>query len=317
MEETEISRWLSSISCGLDFTHVSKDFEERGFTTKQSLKYIESSDLDVFFPSPRKLSYAQKKILLKEISQLSTNVALPVPEASADYQTIQTSVPSTPTQPQVSVSNFSKSDGFLAQKEKNYSDDVHFIQAQIASAKQRYTKLQEEANMHDLVAPGRRSKTCSNCHMTGHHKGNCKSASCPGIERCHLRGKHPETKSEMSELQDLIKNLEKKSQKSTNDLVSFKAAREKASNSFFAIMRNRLKCQNRMKYVGTDRIILDRDLMTLKKALGNKVPLNESEDWRLPFIIEEFNRRNVAPFQVGFGCDPSSISSVSFSTGFK
>jgi len=34
---------------------------------------IQESDLDVFFPSPRKLSYVQKKILLKEMEQLQKN----------------------------------------------------------------------------------------------------------------------------------------------------------------------------------------------------------------------------------------------------
>ncbi len=53
-----------------------------------------------------------------------------------------------------------------------------------------------------------------------------------------------------------------------------------------------------MKYAGTDRILLDRDLMTLKKALNNKVPVDESEDWRLPMIIEEF-KMNMVTFQEG------------------
>ena len=69
--QSEISTWLSSIPCGLDLKYLAKDFEDRGFTTKESLKYIDSSDLDVLFPSPLKLSYAKKKILLKEIEQLS------------------------------------------------------------------------------------------------------------------------------------------------------------------------------------------------------------------------------------------------------
>ena len=69
--QSELSKWLSSIPCGLDFKYLAKDFEDRGFTTKESLKYIDCSDLNVLFPSPLKLSYAKKKILLKEIEQLS------------------------------------------------------------------------------------------------------------------------------------------------------------------------------------------------------------------------------------------------------
>ncbi len=38
--------------------------------------------------------------------------------------------------------------------------------------------------------------------------------------------------------------------------------------------------------------------MTLKKALNNKVPVDESEDWRLPIIIEEF-KMNMVTFQEG------------------
>ena len=68
-------------------------------------------------------------------------------------------------------------------------------------------------------------------------------------------------------------------------------------NSFFAIMRPRLRKANAMKYAGTDHLLLDKDLMTLKKALGNKIPLNENSDWRLPFIIEEFQRNMITLLQ--------------------
>lgn len=63
MEENKVSRWLGSISSGLNLQQFANDFEARVFTTIDSMKYVEASDLDVFFPSPRKLSYAQKKIL--------------------------------------------------------------------------------------------------------------------------------------------------------------------------------------------------------------------------------------------------------------
>ena len=62
--ESEVSRWLCSISCGFDLKHLAKDFEDRGFTTKASLKYVESSDLNVLFQSLLKLSYAPKKLIL-------------------------------------------------------------------------------------------------------------------------------------------------------------------------------------------------------------------------------------------------------------
>ena len=49
-----------------------------------------------------------------------------------------------------------------------------------------------------------------------------------------------------------------------------------------------------IKYV--DQSALDKDLMILKKALGNKIPLDERMDWELPYIIERYKRSNVDIF---------------------
>ena len=70
-------------------------------------------------------------------------------------------------------------------------------------------------------------------------------------------------------------------------------------------MRPRLRKSNPIKYAGTDRPLLDRDLMTLKKALNNKIPVGEENDWRLQFIIEEFRRGNIVPFEL----TPGSLTS--------
>ena len=59
-------------------------------------------------------------------------------------------------------------------------------------------------------------------------------------------------------------------------------------------MRPRLRKQNHIKYVV--RSTLDKDLMILKKALGNKIPLDERIDWELPYIIERYKRSNVDIF---------------------
>ena len=59
---------------------------------------------------------------------------------------------------------------------------------------------------------------------------------------------------------------------------------EKAANSFFNVMRSRLRKQNYIKYV--DKSALDKDLLILKKALANKIPSNEDADWEFPYIIE-------------------------------
>lgn len=166
----------------------------------------------------------------------------------------------------------------------------------ISSAKDEYTRLLQEADDYERKAP-KRAKLCTNCHQPGHQKRLCKKPECPGIRYCNMQSKHPEFRSEIKELQSLIKELEKKSTKANDDFTDFKAAREKAGNSFFAIMRPRLKKSNQMKYAGTDRLHLDRDLLILKKALNNKVPVDENDDWKLPLLIEEFSRRSVVPFQ--------------------
>ena len=51
-------------------------------------------------------------------------------------------------------------------------------------------------------------------------------------------------------------------------------------------MRPRLWKQNLAKYL--ERSALDRDLMILQRALKNRVPLNERNDWRLPNVFEEY-----------------------------
>jgi len=74
----------------------------------------------------------------------------------------------------------------------------------------------------------------------------------------------------------VVKELERRQQKTKRDFEVFKAARERAARSFFGLMplRPRLKKLNVVKYV--NRSALDRDLMFLKKVLGNKISLNET-----------------------------------------
>ena len=45
----------------------------------------------------------------------------------------------------------------------------------------------------------------------------------------------------------------------------------------------------------------DRD----KKALNNKIPVGEENDWKLSLIIEEFARRNIQPLQLAPAVAPS------------
>ena len=46
----------------------------------------------------------------------------------------------------------------------------------------------------------------------------------------------------------------------------------------------------------------DRD----KKALNNKIPVSEENDWKLPLIVEEFARRNIQPLQLAPAVAPGS-----------
>ena len=73
-------------------------------------------------------------------------------------------------------------------------------------------------------------------------------------------------------------------------MYTFKAARERAANSFFSVKRPRLRKQNYIKNI--DRSALDKDLLLLIKALANKIPLNE-DYWELLYIIERYKRANV------------------------
>ena len=97
-------------------------------------------------------------------------------------------------------------------------------------------------------------------------------------------------------LQRELKELEQKFAKAKSDHHVFAASRQRAKSSFFAIMRPRLRKQNPAKYV--DRSALDRDLMILQRALENKVPLEETYDWRLPNAIEEYEHGIVDPLRV-------------------
>ena len=100
--------------------------------------------------------------------------------------------------------------------------------------------------------------------------------------------KHPESKNEITELRKLIKDLQKKEAKASEELQSFKLAKERSVNSFFAVMRPRLRRQNEGRYV--NRFSSDKDLILLKKILNNKIPIDTSRDCEMPFLIERYRR---------------------------
>ena len=70
------------------------------------------------------------------------------------------------------------------------------------------------------------------------------------------------------------------------------------------------KVRNLIKY--SDRVSLDRDLLTLEKALNGKVPgFDTSEDWQLPVLIEQYRNRNVDVYLNSAVDSADSWSSVS------
>lgn len=104
-----------------------------------------------------------------------------------------------------------------------------------------------------------------------------------------IKDKHPAHKNKITQLQCEIKALENQVTQEKANMKSLASAREKAKTSFFAIMRPRLKAQNLLKYGSGKRMLLDSALLVLQRTLNNKVPeWNESENWMLPLIIEQF-----------------------------
>ena len=181
------------------------------------------------------------------------------------------------------------SSSYLDKWQFQLTQDLQMMQVQLDSAKHLLALRKKEIAECDTIAE-KHAKTCSICHLPGHTKQTCKKGSCLGIHSCKLPAKHPEVNKELQELKSLIKELEKKEAKAKNNLEIFSSARQRAASSFFAVMRPRLCKQNQIKYI--DRLALDNDLLVLKKALGNKIPLNESRDWELPHIIEHFKHTN-------------------------
>ena len=65
---SELHNWLKSLPGGLHLKRCSKEFEIRGFKTLSSLKYLETGDINAFFPSQPEISMRSSlhKLLLAE-----------------------------------------------------------------------------------------------------------------------------------------------------------------------------------------------------------------------------------------------------------
>lgn len=203
----------------------------------------------------------------------------------------------------------------LDRRAMEHNDSLQLISAQVESVKQHLEGKRRAVERYSTISVGRRGKVCTVCHKSGHNKARCKGFPCTDINVCQLQDKHPETQTEIREIQKELKELESKYTKAKNDHDVFFASRQRAKSNFFAVMRQRLKQQNQAKYV--DRSALDRDLQILQRALTNKIPIDTTNDWRLPIMIEEYKRgvdvyRPPNYHEQAFG--PSFASSSSTST---
>lgn len=231
--------------------------------------FIQANEIDSPLPSSRKRRLA-------DVSQNSTPCCSRQLAYSAAQQNASTS--------NVASNQLSPLDS----KQKELSEGLMILRIQITSAKEELAKLKEHDRNY-LSLSAIRGRLCTVCHIAGHTKTTCTNEPCLDVNICKVRDKHPEEKAKMHELQSEIKQLEKQFAEEEANVKSLSNARERAKNSFFAVMRPRLRSQNLVKYGSGKRIQLDRDLLVLQKALNNKIPeWSEDEDWRLPQIIEQF-----------------------------
>ena len=186
------------------------------------------------------------------------------------------------------------------------AENVQLKKVLLSSAEEELVKATRE---NDALTPlsDIRSRICGNCHKSGHTKPKCVSPPCPSHDACGLRDKHPELKQKISALQKEIKRLQQEHGDAESKLKAFCESRMKASTSFFAVMRPRLKVRNLIRY--SDRVSLDRDLLILEKALNGKIPdFDTSEDWQLPILIEQYRNRNVDVYLSSVVDHRSSVS---------
>ena len=169
------------------------------------------------------------------------------------------------------------------------------LEVQVQSAK---SHLQGKQKMLDDLpkAHEQRGKVCAVSHTSGHNRAKYNEVPYHEVNFCKLKDKHPELLNDIRTLQRELKELEQKCAKAKNEMEVFNASRQRVKSSFFAIMRPRLRKQNPAKYL--ERSALNRDLMILQWALKNKVPSDESNDWRLPYVIEEYKHGIVDPLQL-------------------
>ena len=138
------------------------------------------------------------------------------------------------------------------------------FQLEVEHGREKFVKFYVEADVVDgKVLRYSFSSLVEDIRRTCGSLPKCVSPPCPSHDACGLRDKHPELKLKISELQKEIKRLQQEHCDAESKLKTFCESRVKASTSFFAVMRPRLKVRNLIKY--SDRVFLDRYLLILKK----------------------------------------------------
>ncbi|KAL9968278.1 hypothetical protein ACROYT_G026632 [Oculina patagonica] len=283
---SEVFKWLQNLPGGLKLEKCSEQFERRGFSTLESLRYLRPGDVDAFFPSPEKLLLAEKRILESEIKALvdPENRRTPLRpvelctrfnSAAGLNSNMLSTTPCAESTSGPSTSANGQENKPLDKKANEMKENLLVLEVQISSAVDELQKLKsEQEKLTPLAAI--RGRICNRCHQSGHTKTTCKAAPCESSSNCKIREKHPEIKNKISALQAELKDLQKQHKKHKGELENFTAAREKSKSSFFSVMRNRLRLQNLPKY--TDRLKLDKDLLVLQRALRNEVPKWKPEE---------------------------------------
>ena len=313
-EKSEVYIWLKSSSPSMKLERLSLEFENRGFLSRRSLAYVKSEDLDSFFPSPDKLLLAERRLLQAELKNIKTETACwpnhlepKRLNMTACESGLERSVDTTPQQqsPQaatnfgfeaVATPSNQSSKTFqspLDQRALELSENLKLLELQVESAKNHIQGKQKALEDFPKVSRG---KVCAVCYSSGHNRAKCTQMPCNDVNVCKIKEKHPELLAEIRTLQRELKELEQKYAKVKSDHEVFISSCQRAKSSFFAIMGPRLRKQNAATYL--DRSALDRDLMIIQRALRNKVPLEETYNWRLPSIIEEYKHGIVDPLRV-------------------
>ena len=319
---SEVKQWLQSIGIpGIE--RLADEFESRGFLTRKSLQYLQDGDLDYIFASPKRLLLAEKRALDYELRQIKLKSQEPgstvhlMPKqlhfSSKEPQTWpaegETATASNP-----SSTTARKIDAPLDRRKQELVENVSFLEAQISSAEDHLAKLKGE---NDLLQTVSRGRICSHCHQSGHNRNNCRGIACNSHTICKLKDKHPELGKSISETQKMLNMLRKNKETAKQSLEQFMLQLQRSRGNFFAVMRPRLKRLNPVKYL--HRQELDKDLLYLHKALENKVP-PESEDWRLPYLIDTC-KGQVSSMKESAGLIPISSSANplenSFCNGFS